>query len=174
MVLYLDLKSWIPRRDVQQVRYKSSINGQYYLVNDIHPQLAANILSQIHESIRLLCASLSKHVVEDQAVFRIVKAVEEGLVISENPKKFPPGKQTSFSVNKKSIVMCIIDYKTNKAFDNNTLMYVALHELAHIGDEKWGHTDTFKRIFRMLLREASRLYLWVPAPAGVYYCGIDL
>jgi len=69
--------------------------------------------------------------------------------------------------------VAIIDYKTSKPFDSNTLMYVALHELAHIGDDKWGHTDTFKRVFGVLFKEASRLYLWVPAPAGVYYCGIN-
>ena len=160
-------------QDSVQVRVRSAVNGQHYLVNDIHPEMAANTLSQIHESIRLLCVSLSKHVAHDQAIFRIVRAVEDGLVISENPKKYPPGKQTSYSVNKKRIVMCIIDYKTSKPFDSNTLMYVALHELAHIGDDKWGHTDTFKRVFGVLLKEASRLYLWVPAPAGVYYCGIN-
>jgi hypothetical protein len=84
---------------------------------------------------------------------------------------------TSFSVNKgERIVLCIRN--TNGSFvDHNVIMYVALHELAHIMTPEVGHTQAFWSNFTKILRCAMDLgvyhkvdYAKHPTP----YCGITI
>ncbi len=67
--------------------------------------------------------------------------------------------------------------KNGKLIDNNTLTYVALHELAHIATESVGHTDEFWENFKFLLIEANSINIYTPVdyknkPAR--YCGMDI
>src|SRR5437868_7275524 len=71
----------------------------------------------------------------------------------------------SFTEDKSVITLCIEDPKTGKLYDINTLMYVSLHELAHVvtkadGDES--HADEFKGNFSKLLKEAARKRIYDP------------
>ena len=56
---------------------------------------------------------------------------------------------TSYSINKgEQIVFCLRSKKyTNKLHKLNLIMYVALHELAHVACPEYGHTSLFKKIF---------------------------
>ena len=95
---------------------------------------------------------------------------------SENSKKIPPPELTSYSVNKgEKIVMCMNDPKTQLTHDYNTLMYVALHEAAHVACPERGHTPRFRCIQKYLVDKAKILgiykdidYKTNPQP----YCGI--
>ena len=59
---------------------------------------------------------------------------------------------TSYSVNKgEEMVFCIRSKKDNKIHDINELMYVAIHEIAHIGCPEIGHTELFRKINYYLL-----------------------
>ena len=168
------------QREVSESRIKvrSVTNGRYYLVNNVDPELSVSILSHIHDSLCYLCCNLSSQ--SDPALQKIAKAVSTGMRLEENPRKFPKKNMTSYSVNKgDKIVMCIIDYRYSPPipFDMNTIMYVALHELAHIGDNNTGHTNSFKRVFSLILTEAERLRIWTPSGAGgaqTFYCGINI
>jgi len=80
--------------------------------------------------------------------------------ISENT---PDSAYTSYSENKgQRIVFCIRAKKTNKMVDLNTMMFVGIHELAHLMTRSIGHTDEFWENMRILLRISIRL--------GVYDC----
>lgn len=64
----------------------------------------------------------------------------------------PDNKYTSYSINKgEKIVFCIRDKKNNKIIDINTLMFVAIHELAHVMTISIGHGDDFWNNMRYLL-----------------------
>jgi predicted metal-dependent hydrolase len=70
-------------------------------------------------------------------------------------KKIKMFKDTSsYTVNKTKIALCT--EKGKKKYDNNMLIYVTLHELAHVLNKKdYGHTPNFYKIFNKLLERAK-------------------
>jgi hypothetical protein len=68
----------------------------------------------------------------------------------------PGARFTSYTINKGSkIYMCIRERDDNNRLeDENTLFFVALHELAHVMTISIGHTAEFWGNFRFLLRHA--------------------
>jgi hypothetical protein len=62
----------------------------------------------------------------------------------------------SYTINKEKIYLCLKD-KDGKYYNTNMLVYVFLHEVAHILCDEVGHTEKFARIFDELLEKASKL-----------------
>lgn len=97
-------------------------------------------------------------------------------VISENR---PGGKDTSYTVNKgKQLVLCLRDAKTHQLHDKATVEFVVLHEISHMGNENWGHSqEDYWPTFKFILWEAINFGI-VPAidygRAPVKYCGIGI
>lgn len=61
--------------------------------------------------------------------------------------------------------------------DMNTLMYVDVHELAHLASEETGHGIEFKEKFHDLLSTAVALGMYTPIDYQknkVQYCGIEI
>lgn len=61
----------------------------------------------------------------------------------------------SYTINKKKMHLCVKD-ENNKYYDDNMLIYVALHELAHVLCDEIGHTPKFWSMFDELLDIASK------------------
>lgn len=68
----------------------------------------------------------------------------------------------SYTFKKKKIFLCL--GKGSKQFDNNTLLYVMLHEFAHVmtKPEPDPHSDTWKENFDNLLQKAINANLYDP------------
>lgn len=85
---------------------------------------------------------------------------------------------TSYSVNKgEELNMCIRSKVTNQFHSINELLYVAIHEIAHIGCPEVGHTKLFYDINKFLLKQAMEynIYNYVNYNAQpMEYCGIKL
>jgi len=80
---------------------------------------------------------------------------------------------SSYTENKEVIVLCIKDPETKKYYDMNTLMYVALHELAHMVSKNHGHGDEWRANFDRLLKDGSKVGIYDPRiPIPERYCGI--
>lgn len=85
---------------------------------------------------------------------------------------------SSFTENKASITLCLHDPDTGRPYELNTVMYVALHELAHVITDSYEHAHEnhgpqFKRNFKDLLDRATALGLYNPAfPIPKNYCGV--
>lgn len=80
--------------------------------------------------------------------------------------------KSSYTENKKYITLCLKD-EHGKYYDMNTLVYVILHEIAHVKSEKYGHGDEFKHKFAKLLLRAQQLGVYNPAiPMPPVYCGV--
>ena len=63
------------------------------------------------------------------------------LNITEN---IPGSMYVAYSVNKgEELSICIREKNTEKFLDSNTVLFVAIHELAHIMSESTGHTEEF-------------------------------
>ena len=61
--------------------------------------------------------------------------------------------------------------------DVNTLTFVAIHELAHIGSEQIGHGDEFWRNFKFLLQRAVEIKVYDPIDyknKPKRYCSMDI
>jgi beta-lactamase regulating signal transducer with metallopeptidase domain len=76
----------------------------------------------------------------------------------------------SYTINKRKIYMCLKD-ENNKYYNENMLVYVLLHELAHVKCTEIGHTDAFHKIFQQLLEQATEKGLYDPSiPIVRDYC----
>ena len=90
----------------------------------------------------------------------------------------PESNLTSFSVNKgEELSFCLKSKKSNQLHDINLLMYVAIHEMAHIACPEIGHGDLFKKIFRKLAEEAIKIGIYKKvnfSEIPTEYCGMIL
>lgn len=80
----------------------------------------------------------------------------------------------SYTKNKRSIHLCLKD-SNNNYYDDNTLIYVTLHEIAHImtRGESEDHDSKFMRNFETLLRKAVNAGIYTPStPLPYDYCGV--
>lgn len=87
---------------------------------------------------------------------------------------------TSYSENKgEKIVVCLRD-KTIKPYplvDENTVMFVLIHEMAHLMTESIGHTPEFWTNFRKLLQDCIKLGVYQNVnytKNPVQYCGMTI
>lgn len=75
--------------------------------------------------------------------------------------KFFKGKK-SYSINKKKVYLCLKD-KHGQYYDDNMLIYVLIHEIAHcINTKDIGHTEEFYRVFDELLKKAEVMGIFDP------------
>lgn len=77
----------------------------------------------------------------------------------------------SYTINKQKIYLCLKD-ENSQYYDFNMLIYVAIHELAHVKCPEIGHTELFYQIFDKLLKKAAQLNIYDPnKPIIKNYCG---
>ena len=91
----------------------------------------------------------------------------------------PGNKYTSYSINKgDKIVFCIRSKgKDNTLVDINTMMFVAIHELAHLMTKSIGHTTEFWDNMRFLLERALEINIYTKQDFNknpVDYCGTKI
>ena len=86
---------------------------------------------------------------------------------------------TSYSENKgETIVVCLRDKRPPYAFvDENTVMFVLLHEMAHLMTTTVGHTPEFWANFKRILHDAVQCGIYTPvnyAREPTPYCGMTI
>jgi len=80
----------------------------------------------------------------------------------------------SYTINKHDMHLCL-EQSDGNYYDENILIYVTLHELAHIFCNEIGHTDAYFNIFERLLRIADKVGIYDPTMAlPKEYCGIKI
>jgi hypothetical protein len=117
------------------------------------------------------------NVAQDPAVIRF-NANFSSDVLTENDMASP---DTSYSENKgQRIVVCLRDKTKPPQYpliDQNTVMFVVLHEMAHLMTETIGHTQEFWSNFKRILQDAVRLGIYQPvnyAQRPTPYCGMTI
>lgn len=89
---------------------------------------------------------------------------------------------TAYSENKRSLVLCLRSKKADmngnhQIHDIDTMMYVVLHELAHMMNNAWGHDLMFWKLFKFLLVNATEIGIYNPTDYSekpMVYCGLEL
>lgn len=80
---------------------------------------------------------------------------------------------SSYTINKSKIYLCTEDNK-GEVYDDNMLIYVVLHELAHSVCPDIGHGIVFQKIFKSFLRRGELHNLYDPnLPRVENYCNIN-
>lgn len=77
----------------------------------------------------------------------------------------------SYTINKSKVHICIYD-ENGEPYPLNMLVYVTIHELAHVITKSIGHTDEFYKNFDYLLDKATSKGMYDPTiPLIQNYCG---
>lgn len=153
------------------IKVKSSKDNREYIVRDLPNAInAANKLSMINEKILLLI----DHLDENKENVKRLKKNYRPDSLSENTKD---SIHTSYSLNKgEKISLCLREKSEDIIFeDDNTIIFVVIHELAHLMSESIGHTDEFWDNMRYLLEESRKVGIYKVVDykkENVEYCGM--
>jgi predicted metal-dependent hydrolase len=154
----------------------SNIDNRQYLVRNVNDKEdAANMLAKIRQNLERVVEYLKDNNISDERVQLLVNRFNPD-VLSES---LPNTSYTSYSVDKgKKIVFCLRSKDDkNKLIDMNTIMFVAIHELAHIMTKSIGHTDEFWDNMRYLLKIGIKVGVYQKVDYSknpVSYCGITV
>lgn len=159
----------------QNYTYRTSkVDGMEYMVKNNHlAQESADILGEINK--------------------RLVQLIDYVRSKNNPPDYLPRLKQynpyslneniwnidTTYTVNKgQNMTFCLSSRNTeSRVYNINTLMYVAIHELAHVSSVSVGHTPEFLLNFKSLLGYAieAGLYTYIDYNSHpVEYCGLNI
>lgn len=84
---------------------------------------------------------------------------------------------SSYTLNKKKLSICLRDEDTKKFHNINDIMFVCIHELAHIVNPTFGHPKSFWVYMKFLLHEASLIGIYHPEDYyknNKKYCNTEL
>lgn len=164
-------------KNLSGVEYvRSSIDNNKYLVRKLPDNKeAADLLANIRLKLVRLCEYLEMNHSENKDVYRLIKRFNSDNITESAPSE----KYTSYSVNKgDKIVFCLRSRDDKqKLVNENVMMFVALHELAHVMSKSVGHTEEFWDNFRYLLKKAIKIGVYKDIDfekKPVDYCGTKI
>ena len=178
MIIFIT--SWYCYRLSGMTYFKSDIDNNYYLVRDVDDkQNAANMLAKLKKNMFLVNKFLydnlndQKFVSMYHAILQLNKNISRVVLCETGASE----QNTSYTINKgDEVILCIRSKDLrSKIYDINLLMYVVLHEMAHIACDEFGHTEKFKKIFLFICDTAIKLKLYNKIDFYKYpqiYCGI--
>ena len=144
-------------RDSETLHLKcilSDVDGNTYCVRDrIHKKKAADKLARVVKN----CTKLIEHLREKKPDHPITKRLIKGFNPAKVMETLPTSEHTAYSENKgEKLAFCLNSdkYNNNKLIDENTLNFVALHELSHIATTEIGHPDIYWKNFKFVLESA--------------------
>lgn len=164
-----------------KVVYMESISGDKMLIYaDPMKKEKANLLAAIKTNMYALRDYMYRNINKFPDYTDYIKQLnmnldEDKTIIYETD---PDTNLTSYSVNKgEELSFCLKSKKTGQVHDLNLLMYVAIHEMAHIACPEIGHGELFKKIFRKLIEEAINIEIYTKVDYTnhpIEYCGMIL
>ena len=167
--------SFYIKEQTREVGYvTSNIDNKKYLVrNEKDNKKAADLLAKMNIKFLKLIEILKEKHPDDERTKRLIKNYDPNS-LSESDES---NKYTSYSVNKgEKIVFCLrMRNKDNTLIDENTLTYVAIHELGHLATKEIGHLDVFWKNFKWLLEIATEHGIYEYVDYSKYpqpYCGL--
>jgi len=154
----------------------STVDGNKYCVRErIQLQESADLLARVTQKLKKLVDYMGENYKDRENVQR--------LVTKFNPNKIsetlPNSEYTAYSENKGEKLAFCVNTKKNgtKLIDENTLTFVALHELSHIMTKSVGHKDEFWDNFRFLIENAKKINIYTPEDYKITpkeYCGMTI
>ena len=161
------------RKSIHLSLVKSTVDGNEYYVRNLDDKVeAANKLANLSQSLLRLLESVKDN--NKKGIDRLIKRFDPKN-ITEN---IPGSLYVAYSVNKgDELSICIREKKTEKFLDQNTVIFVAIHEIAHIMTESTGHTEEFWNNMKYLLKEGIKIGIYEEIDYAKYptdYCGMEI
>jgi hypothetical protein len=161
------------------VQVKSTVDGKLYRVRDMRDkQQAADLLAKVRLRMKKLYAHLTSTFPDKPQVKRLLQRFDA------NPERLleatPDAEHTSYSVNKgESVHLCLRQRQgaDENLVNENVMVFVSLHEMAHMITDSVGHEPEFWNNFGWLLKQAENLgvYQYQDFKAHpVRYCGTNI
>ena len=173
-----------PSPVIEKMSLVEAFDKNKYLVRDLtDKEKSANLLATLMTKMKFLISTIKKQSenTTDRKLLKFKPFVEtiynkiDDVKVRENEGG---NNLTSYSVNKgEELVFCIRSKKDNSIHDINELLYVAIHEIGHIGCPETGHTRLFAQINLFLLNKAVELGIYTYRDYSVKpveYCGMNL
>jgi predicted metal-dependent hydrolase len=166
--------------DDNMVMEKSSIDEQFYLVQNRNDRSQiANKLCFIKKNFQKIIKYLKENIddyPENRDDINVLLNRTKIINIQERPEH--ETEYTSYTVQKgKVLVFCMRSNFLHSIHDNNTIMYVAIHELAHVMSSGYGHGDEFVKNFKFLLNISTIINVYEPinySKTPQEYCGMTI
>ena len=177
LILFISYKIYTDSDLFQLKCIVSTVDGDKYCVRERKDiQKASDLLARTTEKMKTLVKNLDEKYPNEENVRRLVK--------NFNPRKIvetlPTSEYTAYSENKgQKIAFCLNKEKkdNDNLIDENTLMFVALHEMAHVASKTIGHNTEFWDNFTFLIGEAKEFNLYNPidySKQNAEYCGMTI
>jgi hypothetical protein len=164
----------------------SSIDGRRYRVQERNSRekeaRAADVLAQIRQTMDKFVYTSTK--IPSYLAKRLRNRYCSSCIHERNRDlvgKYTDDFGSSFTVDKRDMIFCLSENKESEKkgefHDLNLLIFVAIHELAHVASLSHGHNEEFYVNFKALLRAAVKDGVWryedySQNPRN--YCGIDV
>lgn len=160
-------------------KMKARYDGKVYNIQKHLPDqhIATELLAKLNNKMLSFIKNLKNKYPDDAGVKRLSKRYRPSNLAEGTPLN--DDNETSYSTNKgEELVFCLRNKRKPGVFvDFNTLVFVAIHELAHLMNNKWGHGKSFNKSFKFLLKEAmsNGLYSYQDYYLSpVVYCGLEI
>jgi hypothetical protein len=177
-ILFVGIYMYLANRDTLDLKcVVSTVDGNKYCVRDRNEvSLAADLLAKTTEKCKTLVEYVFKKYPKNDSVLRL----HDGFNPKQIMETLPTSEFTAYSENKgEKLAFCLNKKKpdNNNLIDENTLMFVAIHELSHISTKSIGHKSEFWENFKFLLSEAKAAGIHTPVnykEKPQEYCGMKI
>ena len=157
---------------------QSTVDNEYYFVRNLPDKAeAANRLARVRAKILILRKYLEQTHMDKPFVAQMINHFDcSAARFSEST---PDAQYTSYSVNKgEKVFMCLRQRNAKEELvQENVVLFVALHEMSHVGTASIGHTPEFWNHFSWILKQAEhvKVYEYTDFAAHpVEYCGVHI
>jgi hypothetical protein len=155
---------------------RSEVDGNKYCVRERDKiQQVADKLARVNQNLQ----KLVNYVYEKYPDRENVKRMKENFRPEKIMETLPTSELTAYTENKgEKMAFCVTRKKNGtKLIDENTLTFVAIHELAHVMSKAHHHKDEFWHNFKFLLVQAKQLGIYTPQDykkSPEEYCGMKI
>ena len=161
------------------VYVKSTVDNKEYLVREMpDKQEAANLMAKVRLRLKNLKMHLESKFPDKPQVKQLIQNFEA------DPSRFyestPDAELTSYSVNKgESVYLCLRQRENGNEslVPEDVMMFVAIHEMAHMITKTIGHGPDFWNNFGWILKEAESANLYKSQDFKAHpvkYCGMSI
>lgn len=163
------------------IQKTARLNNKSYGIQEIFSDqdIAVEMLAKLHQNMTHFVEDLKRKKPNDPRVKRLYNGFNR-VKIEEAPDE---DDSTSYTINKGELMALCLREKndvtsSNRPFhDYNTLLFVIIHEMAHIASITEGHNTEFIENFKFLLTEAHSLGYYNPVDYKsnpIKYCGLKV
>jgi len=171
LIIYILIKLYYYKLE-NLTTQKTADNNFHTVANLPNKEESAKILSQIKKRLRYLINYCIKNYPTNDNVILLKNRFNPDNVQETSIND----RGTSYTIDKGSeLHLCLRDKKTMQFHHINLLMFVAIHELAHVMSKSYGHNDEFNKNFIFLLQKASECNVYYPEnyqQQNQEFCGI--